>query len=226
MQPGQRHSRGRAAIALAVSVILLVVVPAPAGAALPAIGDQVTVAQGKLRGKVELGSRQFLNIPYAAPPTGELRFRPPRAPSSWQGVRDATNQGNVCPQGAPLGTVSEDCLVLNVITPSAGKSKNLPVMVWFHGGAYTLGSGAGYDPKPLVTNGDVIVVTVNYRLGSFGYLALPGLAAESDTTGDYGVLDQQAGLRWVRENIAAFGGTPATSRSSVSLRAGTASACS
>jgi para-nitrobenzyl esterase len=208
MQPCQRHSRGRAAVALAVSVILLVVVSASVSTALPAAGDQVTVAQGKLRGKADLDRRQFFNIPYAAPPTGALRFRPPQPPSSWQGVRDAGNQGNICPQGAPLGAVSEDCLVLNVITPLAAKSKNLPVMVWFHGGAYTLGSGAGYDPKPLVTNGGVIVVTVNYRLGSFGYLALPGLATESDTTGNYGVLDQQAGLRWVRENIAAFGGNP------------------
>ncbi|MBP2327976.1 para-nitrobenzyl esterase [Kibdelosporangium banguiense] len=208
MQPGQRHSRRRVAIALAVSMILLAAVQVSASTAWAVIGDEVTVAQGKLRGKVDLDSRQFLNIPYAAPPTGVLRFRPPQSPSSWQGVRDATNQGNVCPQGAPLGTVSEDCLVLNVITPPAVKSKNLPVMVWLHGGAYTLGSGAGYDPKPLVTNGGVIVVSVNYRLGSFGYLALPGLASESGTTGDYGVLDQQAGLRWVRENIAAFGGNP------------------
>ncbi|MFF1610268.1 carboxylesterase/lipase family protein [Amycolatopsis sp. NPDC058278] len=189
-------------------MFLLIVVPASAGMASPAFGDQVTVTQGQLQGKTDFDSRQFLNIPYAAPPTGALRFRPPQPPSSWPGVRDATRQGNICPQSLPFGNVSEDCLVLNVITPPAAKSTNLPVMVWLHGGAYTLGSGAGYDPKPLVTKGDVIVVTVNYRLGSFGYLALPGLATESGTTGNYGVLDQQAGLRWIRDNIAAFGGNP------------------
>ncbi|MGF7237598.1 MAG: carboxylesterase/lipase family protein [Frankia sp.] len=168
----------------------------------------VTTTNGAVRGKASADHREFLAIPFAAPPTGQLRFRPPSPTPSWTGVRDATKPGPVCPQSLPLGTVSEDCLQLNVFTPPAAESRNLPVMVWFHGGGYVFGSAYGYNPTPLVTQGKVIVVTVNYRFGPFGYLALPQLAAESNTTGNYGVLDQQAALRWVRANIASFGGNP------------------
>ncbi|GAA4083348.1 carboxylesterase/lipase family protein [Actinomadura miaoliensis] len=159
-----------------------------------------------MRGKVDADGRDFLGIPYAAPPTGERRFRPPQPAAAWSGVRDATRRGSICPQTFPLGNVSEDCLLVNVYTPPAARSKNLPVMVWIHGGAYALGTAAGYDPAPLVATGDVIVVSMNYRLGPFGFMALPGLAGESGTTGNYALLDQQAALRWVRQNIAAFGG--------------------
>jgi para-nitrobenzyl esterase len=171
-------------------------------------GDVVTVAQGSLRGTVAADHREFLNIPYAAPPTGGLRFRPPRPPASWSGVRDATREGNICPQAVPLGTISEDCLILNVHTPAAARSRNLPVMVWIPGGAYVLGSGGGYDATRMTSQADVVVVTVNYRLGPFGFLALPELANESATAGNWGILDQQAALRWVRANIGAFGGDP------------------
>jgi para-nitrobenzyl esterase len=180
----------------------------PTGASAQSSADTVTVAQGTVRGTVGAAHRQFMNIPFAAPPTGDRRFRPPQAPASWSGVRDATREGNICPQAFPLGTVSEDCLILNVYTPPAAASRNLPVMVWIHGGGYQFGSGAGYNPTPMVTQGNVIVVTVNYRMGPFGFLALPELASESGTAGNWGILDQQAALRWVRANIGAFGGNP------------------
>jgi para-nitrobenzyl esterase len=202
---GVKRRLARASVALlAVAAASLV---APVGPAAGAAGEIVTVAQGTLRGKVAADHREFLNVPFAAPPTGQNRFRPPQPAASWSGVRDATREGNVCPQGAPLGTISEDCLVLNVFTPPAAVSRDLPVMVWIHGGAYIFGSGAGYRPTRLVQR-DVVVVTVNYRMGPFGFLALPGLAAESGTTGNYGLQDQQAALRWVRANIRAFGGDP------------------
>ncbi|WP_192809468.1 carboxylesterase/lipase family protein [Actinomadura rudentiformis] len=192
----------RAALALCVAAVLVGGLPVSASAAP---GDTVTVKDGSLRGKVTGDGRQFLGVPYAAPPTGNLRFRPPKPAVPWSGVRDATKAGNICPQ---IGLGNEDCLVLNVHTPPAAESKNLPVMVWIPGGAYSLGWASGYDPAPLVAKGKVIVVTVNYRLGPLGYMALPGLAEESGTTGNYGLLDQQAGLRWVRDNIGAFGGDP------------------
>lgn len=180
----------------------------PAAAADPPSADQVTVTGGALRGTVTADRRSFLGIPYAAPPTGDRRFRPPQVAASWSGTRDATKSGNNCPQAPVLGTPNEDCLVLDVHTPPVAKSVNVPVLVWFHGGGYLTGSAAAYDPAPLVTKGNVIVVGVNYRLGPLGFLALPGLAAESQTTGNYGILDQQAGLRWVQQNIRAFGGDP------------------
>lgn len=194
-------------VGLGLLVALVAVVLGPAAAAESG-DDVVTVAQGTLRGSVKLDHREFLNLPFAAPPVGVLRFRPPEPAASWSGTRDATKAGNVCPQAAPLGNVSEDCLQLNVYTPPAAESHDLPVMVWLPGGAYILGAANGYDPTPLVKQGRVIVVTVNYRLGPFGFLALPGLATESGTTGNYGLLDQQAALRWVRANIGAFGGNP------------------
>ncbi|MGP4030374.1 carboxylesterase/lipase family protein [Actinomadura sp. 3N407] len=196
----------RAGPLLAVLVAAAVLSPLPASALSD--GALVTVQTGTVRGKIETGGRTFFAIPYAAPPTGERRFRPPQPAAEWTGVRDATRKGDICPQSVPLGSVSEDCLQLNVYTPPAAESKDLPVMVWFHGGAYVLGTGAGEDPAPLVAKGDVIVVSMNYRLGPFGFMALPGLAEESKTTGNYALLDQQAALRWVRDNITAFGGDP------------------
>jgi para-nitrobenzyl esterase len=191
---------------IVLAVLMAAAVLSPVSASARDDGELVTVANGTVRGKVESDGRDFLGIPYAAPPTGERRFKPPQPAANWSGVRDATSKGNICPQSVPLGNVSEDCLILNVYTPSAAKSKNLPVMVWIHGGAYFLGTAAGYDPAPLVAKGDVIVVSMNYRLGPFGFMALPGLADESGTTGNYALQDQQAALRWVHANIAAFGG--------------------
>lgn len=195
-------------LALAATALVLgPSVPAAAGKPLGPVGrEEVTIADGTLRGRVYDDRREFLGVPYAAPPIGERRFRPPEPAEPWTGVRDATKAGNACPQALPL--TNEDCLVLNVSTPPAGESKNLPVMVWIHGGAYALGTGAGYSPEPLIADGEVIVVSMNYRLGPLGFMALPDLAEESQTTGNYALLDQQAALRWVRDNIAAFGGDP------------------
>jgi para-nitrobenzyl esterase len=171
----------------------------------------VLTSGGAVRGTVSADGRRFSGIPYAAPPTGELRFAAPQPAAPWSGVRDATRTPPSCAQ---LGTSTEDCLIVNVSTPPvtragpaagtarAAHARRLPVMVWLHGGAYTLGSAAGYDPTPLVTRGGVIVVGVNYRLGPLGFLTLPGAAPNA------ALLDQQAALRWVRRNIAAFGGDP------------------
>lgn len=212
MEPFRRCPKRLATSALAVLLAVLLAapaaVPAPASAASPGRGPVVRVAGGAVRGKADSAGRTFLGIPYAAPPTGALRFRPPAPPRAWTGVRDATEQGPLCPQSVPLGSTSEDCLNLNVYAPPGAAHRRLPVMVWIHGGAYILGSGAGYDPAPLVATGQVVVVSMNYRLGPLGFMALPGLAGESATTGNYGLLDQQAALRWVRANIGAFGGDP------------------
>lgn len=167
---------------------------------------------GMVRGVVESDHRLFAGIPYAAPPVGPLRFRPPAPAPSWAGVRDATEPGPRCIQdpGADpeFGKQSdEDCLSLNVWTPSMTASPR-PVMVWIHGGSFTGGSGKIYDAKWLVSRGDIVVVTINYRLGTLGFLAHPALGPPGDV-GNYGLQDQQAALRWVRDNIAGFGGDPA-----------------
>jgi para-nitrobenzyl esterase len=201
-----------AAVAVATAVAVVVVAPAAGpAAAWPAPGgspDTVLTSGGAVRGTVSADGRRFSGIPYAAPPTGALRFAAPQPPAPWSGVRDATRTPPSCAQ---FGTDTEDCLIVNVstppVTPPAGTARGahprrLPVMVWLHGGAYTLGSAAGYDPTPLVTRGGVVVVGVNYRLGPLGFLTLPGAAPNA------ALLDQQAALRWVRRNIAAFGGDP------------------
>jgi len=160
--------------------------------------------------------KEYLGIPYAAPPVGELRWQPPQpAAAWWPFMRDATQFANHCPQPpSPFGSPSltEDCLYLNVYTPKGLKPvwpHLRPVMVWFHGGALFLGESDGYDPSRLVEQG-VVVVTVNYRLGALGFLAHPQLTAESSYggSGDYGIMDQQAALRWVQRNIRWFGGDP------------------
>jgi para-nitrobenzyl esterase len=214
-----RSRAGRGLVVLSALVLALATLLTAGGPATPAAsafsagsGAVVAIDTGSIKGTVGVAERRFLGIPFAAPPTGSLRFRAPQPAASWSGVRDATRHGNSCPQSYPvIGTLipsAEDCLNVDVYTPPAAASRNLPVMVWYFGGAYVLGSNSGYDPTPLVTQGDVIVVEVNYRVGPFGFLALPGLDAEtaSATSGNYGLLDQQAGLRWVRRNIAAFGG--------------------
>jgi para-nitrobenzyl esterase len=210
MESSRRRRRPGILRPIAAFLLLVAVAmsPLPASANSPGQGGTVRVADGTLRGRTDAAGRVFLGIPYAAPPTGARRFRPPAPPNAWSGVRDATREPALCPQPVPLGSSSEDCLYLNVYTPPAATSRSLPVMVWIHGGAYILGSGAGYDPAPLVAKGQVIVVSMNYRLGPLGFMALPDLAGESSTTGNYGILDQQAALRWVRTNIGAFGGDP------------------
>ena len=169
---------------------------------------------------------KFLGVPYAAPPIGDFRWRPPQPAARWHGLRDATEFANHCPQiASPFGlaTMTEDCLYLNVYTPADDESWHRddhhwyhedhhghPVMVWIHGGALVVGESDDYDPTKLVENEDVIVVTLNYRLGFLGFLAHPALSAEVDYhgSGDYGFMDQQAALEWVQRNIKHFGGDP------------------
>jgi para-nitrobenzyl esterase len=180
---------------------------------------EIQVSGGRLIGSVSEGLGSFLGIPYAVPPLGALRWQPPVADISWDGARSATCFGHPCTQHLDTipviterqRTPSEDCLYLNVWTPAPGDSAKLPVMVWFHGGAFVVGSGsaAEFDGANLARHG-VVVVTVNYRLGPFGFLSHPELADESPhgASGNYGLLDQLCALQWVAENIAAFGGDP------------------
>jgi para-nitrobenzyl esterase len=175
-------------------------------------GPVVSTEHGSVRGKDVSGVRQFLGVRYGAPPTGQQRWRPTRAPARWNTTANATQFGPHCPQVAsPFGTpsVNEDCLFLNVYAPTQRSSTRRPVMVWIHGGALQLGQSEDYNPAKLVARG-VVVVTINYRLGALGFLAHPALTAESGdgASGNYGLMDQQFALRWVSRNIANFGGDP------------------
>jgi para-nitrobenzyl esterase len=179
---------------------------------------QVMTKSGPVVGKLDGKVRAFYGIPYAAPPTGANRWRAPQPFTAWTSPRDATAAPKVCPQIATGQTTvdarsDEDCLIVNVFTPDPPPASPLPVMVWIHGGAFVFGSGGEtfYDGGPLVTEGNVVVVSINYRLGALGFLALPELTAESGdhpTSGNYGFEDQQAALRWVKDNAAAFSGDP------------------
>lgn len=187
----------------------------------PAAPPRVTIDTGMLEGAIDSASGVvvFRGIPYAAPPIGALRWQPPRAAAHWKGVRDATRLGHNCMQGQPYSDIdpyaagiSEDCLYLNVWTTSLGNAAPArPVMVWIHGGGFFAGFGGEerHNGARLARKG-AVVVTLNYRLGPFGFLAHPAFAAESPrhAAGDYGLLDQIAALHWVRRNIARFGGDP------------------
>jgi para-nitrobenzyl esterase len=236
---GTAWSRGlKAILAAGASALAL-----QASAAFADGGEVVSTDNGPVRGVSLEGGRQFLGIPYAAPPVGNRRWKSPAPAPRWHGVLDAREFANHCPQPATpfgLASVSEDCLYLNVFTPDKhgghgsdhdedtdehgrkgcdhdrdrdehdskkDKSKDLPVMVWFHPGAFQFGESDDFDPSDLVDR-DVIVVTLNYRLGALGFLAHPALSAESNTgsSGNYGLEDQQAALRWVQRNIEKFGG--------------------
>ncbi len=168
---------------------------------------------GALRGAREDGVAVFRGVPYAAPPVGGLRFQPPQPVPAWSGERDATRDGPIAPQGRSrlahiMGDFerpqSEDCLTLNIWTP-APDAKKRPVMVWIHGGAFASGAGslAWYSGEKFAADGDIVAVSINYRLGALGFLCLPGVS-----DGNLGLLDQVAALRFVRDNIAAFGGDP------------------
>jgi para-nitrobenzyl esterase len=162
------------------------------------------------------GSAAFLGIPYAAPPTGARRWRAPEATEAWSTPREATRFGSPCPQvemfsGKRMEGTSEDCLFLNVWTPALQPATRAPVMVFIHGGGFTMGTGGMplYDGTALAHAG-VVLVNMNYRLGALGFLGHPALSAESpnNASGNYGLQDQQRALQWVRDNIAAFGGDP------------------
>ena len=211
----------------ASGLALVVVCLAGAGAA-PAAGQDgggvVSVEGGQLAGAPSpLGDEVMVyrGVPFAAPPVGDLRWRPPGPPAAWEGVRDATEAAPACMQNplpaavrtfydAGVDRMDEDCLYLNVWT-AAGPDDGAPVLVWIHGGGLSIGNGADitYDGTRLAQRG-VVLVTINYRLGAFGYLAHPLLSAESGhgASGNYGLLDQVAALGWVQRNIAAFGGDP------------------
>ena len=179
---------------------------------------EVETGAGRVRGTVEQGGlRVFRGIPFARPPVGPRRFAPPEPPVAWTGVRAAEAFGPVSVQspislgfmGAGQQPQSEDCLYLNVWTP--GLEGRRPVMVWIHGGAFVLGAGSEplYDGRRLAARGDVVVVSLNYRLGALGYLTHPELRDHATgASGNWGLLDQIAALRWVRENAGSFGGDP------------------
>ena len=177
---------------------------------------KAVVDSGPIEGRAAGGVAAFRGVPYAAAPVGELRWRPPQPIPAWTAPRDASRFGSDCVQH-PLPTfidpgsgqpMSEDCLYLNVWAPAQAKGK--PVMVWIHGGGFTVGSGAMAvaDGAALARQG-VVVVTLNYRLGRFGFFAHPALARPGEPTGNYAIMDQIAALQWVKRNIAAFGGDPA-----------------
>ncbi|WP_405166788.1 carboxylesterase family protein [Nocardia sp. NBC_01499] len=171
----------------------------------------VQTRTGPVRGVVTADVRTFSGIPFAAAPVGELRWKPPVAPAMWSKERDATKPGAQCPQTDATGRQvgNEDCLFLNVWTPSTAAAQQRPVLVWIYGGAFESGYGDAYDPSRLVRGGDMVVVTINYRLGALGFLGHPAVAQEDGQVGNFGLMDQQAALRWVHDNVAAFGGDPA-----------------
>lgn len=204
------------------ALLVLVVVP---GCQAPPPDVEVGVGPGRLLGVRTADGvvRTFKGIPYAAPPVGDLRWKPPQPHPAWEGVRSAEQFGSSCMQqlarSRPPWTepfmvqndASEDCLYLNVWTGALDGEERRPVLVYVHGGGFNEGSGevAVYDGESLAREG-LVVVTINYRLGALGFLAHPELTAESaeDASGNYGILDQLAALRWVQDNIAAFGGDP------------------
>ncbi len=196
---------------------------ADGGDAVPPDDDDpatVTLADGELLGEVMGEAILFLKIPYAKPPLGELRWRAPEPTEPWSGVRQQSDFASPCPQPPSQydeGSSDEDCLYLNVWRPSSDTS-GAPVMVWIHGGGFTTGSAADrtpltgthlwYDGKVFAGRHGIVVVSINYRLGAMGFFAHPALAEEGSPVGNQGLLDQQAALRWVQDNIEAFGGDP------------------
>ena len=201
-----------AGVTLGALIAAVPAVSASTSGGQPAQGGPVVgTTNGAVRGTSSGSVNEFLGIPYAAPPVGALRWQPPQSAANWSGVRDATRFAPHCPQSASpfgLASTSEDCLFLNVFTPSRQRAgAHHPVMVWIHGGALVTGESNDYSPAKLVEDG-VTVVTINYRLGALGFLAHPALADANGQSGDYGLMDQQAALRWVQRNIASFGGDP------------------
>ncbi len=172
---------------------------------------KVKVDSGTLVGEASDGITSFKGVPFAAPPVGDLRWKPPQPVAAWTGDRAAIENGASCSQNSRLGAeakVSEDCLYLNVFAPK--DAKNLPVMVWIHGGSNLNGSGSIYNGAAFAKSG-VVTVTINYRMGALGFFAHPELtkaAGKDDPLANYGLMDQTAALQWVQKNIAAFGGDP------------------
>jgi para-nitrobenzyl esterase len=182
---------------LAALAVVLLSAPTAAASSDPSI---VRTDKGRVQGTVTEKTRTFQNIPFAAPPVNENRWKDPQPAAPWQGVRDATKPGPQCAQ--MKGSLEEDCLYLNVTTPTRGHHR--PVMVWIHGGSFNTGSATLYDARNLATKTGAVVVTINYRLGALGFLGFPGL----DGSGTFGLADQHAALKWVQRNARNFGGDP------------------
>jgi para-nitrobenzyl esterase len=192
---------------LAIAAIAMTATVAPAA---------VQVEQGLLEGSTEDGLTVYRGIPFAAPPVGDLRWRAPQPPAKWQGVRQADKYAPYCVQKVfgpsySRSTMSEDCLYLNVWTPAKTPNDKIPVLVWIHGGGFAAGANSEplFDGDVLAKKG-VVLVNIDYRLGIFGFLAHPELSTESPhrVSGNYGLLDMIAALKWIKKNIAAFGGDP------------------
>ena len=201
-----RRSLTAAVLALGVlAVPAAALAQAPAGAFASDVTQVVKIKQGALKGTVKDGVAYTLGVPYAAPPVGDLRWKPPVAAAGWTGERDASKPGAECQK-------DEDCLTLNVVRPAGAKpGAKLPVMVWIHGGAFAIGTsmgafGADTEGTEFAKKG-VVAVSLNYRLGRAGWFAHPALTQEGPT-GNYGLMDQVAALKWVQANIASFGGDP------------------
>ncbi|HEV7356403.1 MAG TPA: carboxylesterase family protein [Steroidobacteraceae bacterium] len=201
--------------------------PSMAGSSTGGIFVETDTAYGKVQGIQSAGIKQFKGIPYGASTAGRNRFMPPKKPAAWKGVRECLAHGQVSPQAAAdlrsdyammihwdyhPGGMGEDCLSLNIWTPGLKDGAKRPVLVSFHGGGFTTGSGnaIGYDGAQLARFGDVVVVTVNHRLATFGYTHLADLGAPTEfaSAGVAGIMDLTASLEWVRENIENFGGNP------------------
>jgi para-nitrobenzyl esterase len=199
----------------AVTALLLVSMlagPLAAGTEGPVRSMTVSIDSGRISGMVTGNYAQFLGIPYAAPPVGELRWQPPQPPERWAAVRPATEFGNTCPQKASSGvfarpSTTEDCLYLNVFATKPFVTPK-PVLVWIHGGGLFSGESDDYDASKLVKNGNLVVVTFNYRIGRLGYFPRAASSVGQAIVANYGLMDQQFALRWVRINIRAFGGDP------------------
>ncbi|WP_210588779.1 carboxylesterase/lipase family protein [Streptomyces sp. GESEQ-35] len=213
--------RGRIRATLAIVSLLALGLTAPVVAraqspdsASRPTSTTVATSDGKVRGDRRTGYDEWLGIPYAADASGTNRWKPPQPVTKWSGVRDATAFGNRCAQntgwdpGYEKTITTENCLSLNVYVPDSARA-GTPVLVWIHGGGFTGGAGQDTDPRKFIGQTGAVVVTINYRLGVLGTLNLPQLQAESkDGPGNYGLLDQQAALRWVQANISRFGGDP------------------
>lgn len=196
----------RQVLAGLVSLFALLTVLSAVPASATSRSLTVPTDKGAVAGASADGVDRFLGIPYAAPPVGARRWQPPAPAAAWTGTRSATAPGSRCLQlrdgGGP--GMSEDCLYLNVYTPAHRTSRPLPVLFWIHGGGFSAGSGDAEDGSRIAEANNVVVVTINYRLGVFGFLDLPGLSKRG--AGNYGLLDQQAALRWTQRNVGAFGG--------------------